>query len=248
MADLHDFQCHSHKVGTVGDKLILGDHIPVRLVIDCPRKKQLQITLSSVDGLRNTPFMFCALYEVHRTIFTMSTDNQGLLSMIRRRGNILDIAQAICTRSNRVLGFVHQYRVHLLMKCLCRSANSCEVGLIVVHCVSFASLSVNVFFNDSKHALGFVSPHGVHSLMKGNCRTAHSCKAGHIVGARRIACNGLCTAASIHSTDENPGCLLGCGEGPDCLRHCNQCLAVFRSLLAIWLGTGECISPTAILK
>ena len=139
MADLHDFQCHSHKVGTVGDKLILIDHIPVRLVIDCPRKKQLQITLSSVDGLRNTPFMFCALYEVHRTIFTMSTDNQGLLSMIRWSGIILDIAQAsCCTRSNRVLGFVHQYRVHLLMKCLCRSANSCEVGLIVVHCVSLA--------------------------------------------------------------------------------------------------------------
>ena len=52
-------------------------------------------------------------------------------------GNILDIAQAICTRSNRVLGFVHQYCVHLLMKGFCRAANSCEASLIV-HYVSLA--------------------------------------------------------------------------------------------------------------
>ena len=64
-------------------------------------------------------------------------------------GNILGIAQAICTRSNRVLGFVHQYRVHLLMKGFCRAANSCEASLIV--------------------------------------------------GALRVACNGLCTAARFHS-------------------------------------------------
>ena len=50
--------------------------------------------------LRNLPF--------HRI-------QSGTASMIRQSGNILDIAQAICTRSNRVLGFVHQYRVHLLM-------------------------------------------------------------------------------------------------------------------------------------
>ena len=92
--------------------------------------------------------------------------------MIRWSGIILDVAQASCTRSNRVLGSDHQHRVHLLMKCLCRSANSCEAGLIV--------------------------------------------------GVRRVAGTDLCTAASIRSADENPGCLLGCGEGPDCLRHCNN--------------------------
>ena len=48
--------------------------------------------------------------------------------------------------------------------------------------------------------------------------------------------------------DENPGCLLGCSEGPDCSRHCNQCLTLFRSLLAILPGTSECISPTAMLN
>ena len=104
-------------------------------------------------------------------------------SMIRQSGNILDIAQAICTRSNRVLGFVHQYRVHL--------------------------------------------------LMMGSCRTANSCKAGLIVGAPRVACNGLCTAARLHSADENPCCLLGCGQGLDCLRHHYQCPTLFRCLLAI---------------
>ena len=94
----------------------------------------------------------------------------------------------------------------------------------------------------------FVNQHRVLSLMKGNCRTPHSCQAGLVVGALRVACNGLCTAARFLSADENPGCLLDCIEGLDCLRHDNQCPTLFRSLLAIWLGTGECISPTAILN
>ena len=94
----------------------------------------------------------------------------------------------------------------------------------------------------------FVDQHRVHSLLKGLCRTANSCKAGLIVGAPRIACNGLCTAARFHSADENPGCLLGCSEGLDCSNHHNQCPTLFRSFLAIWLGTGECISPTAIFN
>ena len=84
------------------------------------------------------------------------------------------------------------------------------------------------------------------------CRTANSCKADFIVGALRITCNGLCTAARFHSADENRGCFLGCSEGLDCLRHNSQCLTLLRSLLAIWLGTGECISqcisPTAIFN
>ena len=48
--------------------------------------------------------------------------------------------------------------------------------------------------------------------MEGLCRAAMSCKAGIVVGALRIACNGLCTAARFH-TEENPGCLLECHEG-----------------------------------
>ena len=35
-------------------------------------------------------------------------------------------------------------------------------------------------------------------------------------------------------------------EGQDCSRHYSQCPSLFRFLLAIWPGTGECISPTAI--
>ena len=80
------------------------------------------------------------------------------------------------------------------------------------------------------------------------CRTANTSKAGLIVGALRITCNGLCTAARFHSADENPGCFLGCGEGQDCLRHNNQCPTLLRSLFAIWLGTGDCIFPTAIFN
>ena len=39
MAELRDFQCHSLTVGTIGDLSIPSDHISVRLVIECPRKK-----------------------------------------------------------------------------------------------------------------------------------------------------------------------------------------------------------------
>ena len=116
--------------------------------------------------------------------------------MIRQSNNILDIASAVCSHSNRALGFVSQRRVHSLMEGLCRAANSCEAGLTV--------------------------------------------------GALCVACNGLCTAARFHSAGEHPGCLSGCGEGLDWLQHHNQCPTLFRSLLVIWPGTGECISPTAI--
>ena len=47
---------------------------------------------------------------------------------------------------------------------------------------------------------------------------------------------------------KNTGCLLGCSEGFDCLRHYNECPTLFRSLLAIWSGTTECISPTVVLS
>ena len=50
--------------------------------------------------------------------------------MIRQSGNILDIASAICSRSNRTLKFVRQHRVHSLLKDLWRAANSCKAGLI----------------------------------------------------------------------------------------------------------------------
>ena len=92
-------------------------------------------------------------------------------TMLRESGHILDIAKAICSRSDCALGFVDQLRVH--------------------------------------------------SLIKGLCRTAISCKAGLIVGALRIACNGLCTAARFHTAEEHSGCLLGCHEGLDCSRHYN---------------------------
>ena len=41
------------------------------------------------------------------------TRQLGAATMLRQSGNILDIAKAICNRSNRVLGFVNQHRVTL---------------------------------------------------------------------------------------------------------------------------------------
>ena len=69
-----------------------------------------------------------------------------------------------------------------------------------------------------------------------------------VVGALRIACNGLCTAARFQTAKEDPGCLLGCHEGLGCVRHYNRCPTIFESLCPLWPGTGECISPTPIFN
>ena len=84
--------------------------------------------------------------------------------------------------------------------------------------------------------------------MEGFCRTANPCKAGLVVGALRIACNGLCTAARFHMAEENPGCFLRRHDGLDCIRHYYRCPALFESLRSLWLGTSECIAPTAMFN
>ena len=45
----------------------------------------------------------------------------GSATMIRQSGNIIDIATAICSRADCVLGFLNQHRVHSLMKGFCRT-------------------------------------------------------------------------------------------------------------------------------
>ena len=72
---------------------------------------QMVNAMGSLQNLRNLPF--------HKM-------QSGATSMVRESGNILDIPKAICTRSSRVLGFVNQYRVHLLM-----AANSFKAGLVM---------------------------------------------------------------------------------------------------------------------
>ena len=72
--------------------------------------------MDSLQSLRNLPF--------HKM-------QSGAAAVLRQSGNILDIASATCSRSNRALGFVSQHRVHSLMKGLCRAANSCKASLIV---------------------------------------------------------------------------------------------------------------------
>ena len=41
MAELRDFQCHLHTIGAIGDRSFPSDHIPVKLVIECSCKKQM---------------------------------------------------------------------------------------------------------------------------------------------------------------------------------------------------------------
>ena len=84
--------------------------------------------------------------------------------------------------------------------------------------------------------------------MRGLCRTAHSCKPGFVVGALRIACNGLCTAAWFRTAKDNPGFCLGCFEEPDSLRYYNRCPNLFDHIRSIWPSARECISPTAIFN
>ena len=90
------------------------------------------------------------------------------------------------------------------------------------------------------------SQHRVPFFMKGLCRTANSCKPGLVVGALRIACDGLCTAAMFHTAEDNPGCRWKCLEELDCLRHYNCCPILFDHLNSLWPGTNECISSMAI--
>ena len=67
MADLRDFQCHSHIVGTIGDKSISSDHIPVQLVIECPRKQQLDHPVIR-RWLTQHPLFTIALEVEHRNM------------------------------------------------------------------------------------------------------------------------------------------------------------------------------------
>ena len=66
-----------------------------------------------------------------------------------------------------------------------------------------------------------------------------------VVGALRIACNGLCTAARFHKAEEDPGCPLECHDGLHCIRQYNRCPSLIESLCS--LGP-ECISPAAIFN
>ena len=63
--------------------------------------------------------------------FTKTSKRSGAATLLRQSENVLGIAQAVRSRSNRALGFVNKHRVHLLTKGLCRAANSCKLGLIV---------------------------------------------------------------------------------------------------------------------
>ena len=93
---------------------------------------------------------------------------------------------------------------------------------------------------------GFVSQHRVHLLMQIVCLTSNSCRRGLIVGALRIACNGLYTAARLHNDEDDPGCRLGCTEEQDCLRHFNACPVRFDHLNSLWPRVAESTERTVI--
>ena len=71
--------------------------------------------MDGLQSLRNLPF--------HKM-------QSGAAAMIQQSGNIFEIASAICSRSNRALGFVSQHSVHLICKASL-GANSCKADLIV---------------------------------------------------------------------------------------------------------------------
>ena len=80
---------------------------------------QLVKGMDSLRSLRALPF-----HKMH----------SGAATMLRQSDNVLNIAHAICTRSDRALGFVNQHRVHwvhVFIKGLCRAANSCKIGILV---------------------------------------------------------------------------------------------------------------------
>ena len=85
----------------------------------------------------------------------------GAATMLRQSENVLAIAESICSRSNRVLGSVNQHRVHLLMKGLCRAANSCKPGLIVGALrVACNRLCAAARFHTAEENPGCILPYG----------------------------------------------------------------------------------------
>ena len=64
-AELRDFQCHAHSMGSVGDRSAPSDHIPVRFTIVCPRVKQQDHPVTQ-RWLAQHPLFITALDEEHR--------------------------------------------------------------------------------------------------------------------------------------------------------------------------------------
>ena len=65
MAELRDFQCHSHTTGSNGDKSVTSDRIRVRLAIECPRTKQRDHLAIQWWHVQH-PFFVSAQDEEHR--------------------------------------------------------------------------------------------------------------------------------------------------------------------------------------
>ena len=66
MADLRDFQCHSHTIGTIGDRSVPSiDHTPVRLVIECSRSEHMNHPVIRRWPTQH-PLFICALDVEHR--------------------------------------------------------------------------------------------------------------------------------------------------------------------------------------
>ena len=64
---MRDSQCHFHIAGTIGDKSIPSDHIPVRIAIECPRKKQMDHPVIR-RWLTQHPLFISALDIEHRNM------------------------------------------------------------------------------------------------------------------------------------------------------------------------------------
>ena len=129
MAEPRDFQCHFHAIGFIGDKSIPSDHIPVRLVIECPRKKQLD-HLVIRRGL--THHSFLSLLCIKSTVkwCTMVTPSSRLISSRSLRSvHVLSEAQlSILTKH-------HNYpRAKLLIACSAVRANRNGLSAPVEQC------------------------------------------------------------------------------------------------------------------
>ena len=99
---------------------------------------------------------------------------------------------------------------------------------------------VNAICSRANRVLGFVSGHRIKSLMQAFCRTANSCRPGLIVGALRIACTGLCTAARFHD-DEVRSVGLAAWHGATV---CGSLL--FNHLDSLWPGVTDWIGRSSI--
>ena len=111
MAELRNFQCHAHTVGSVGDRSEPSDLIPVRLTIVCTRVKQEDHPVTR-RWLAQHPLFVSALHEAHQDMINYEDPSVALKQFKEVAfGASTKARQAILTKTSTPLVTSYLWRV-----------------------------------------------------------------------------------------------------------------------------------------